>query len=265
MINTPIRRLGRKTVILKELYSYFPHHDTYVEPFLGSGVVFLNKPIKSKANFLNDLDDNIILCYDHLSCLQKQAELIEFIEMVPYSNVMWERIKMTKDFESDTQKVAYFLILSAWGFLGKKSTLKYSDDNNNKDILLKQIKHIYKSLCNNCNNWLNKDFRQFFKSISFRKRVNCEKAFCYNDPPYIGCENNYKTPQWTEQDLRDLVRMNVEKGWQFAISEFDNAVIHDIVSEYGLNFYEIKDRRSINKRDTEILITNYKKHSLFLI
>lgn len=262
LITPPIRRLGRKTKILEVLYSYFPPHRYYVEPFLGSGVVFLNKPQKTNYNFLNDLDNNIVLCYDHLTCPEKAEALVDYIEMMPYSLVMWERMKLTKEFESDLQRVAYFLMLSNYGFLGNPNTLRIGTDNSKK-CLLKQIKGIFKVLANNSHNWINKDFRNFFASLSFRTQQEREQVFCYNDPPYLNTDNNYNTTEWTEQDLRDLVRLNVENGWKFAISEFRNKVIESLVQEYKLNLYELKERVNLKNRQVEILVTNYKPHSLF--
>jgi DNA adenine methylase len=262
IITPPLRRLGRKTKILEVLYSYFPNHDCYIEPFLGSGVVFLNKPQKANYNFLNDMDDNIVLCYDYLTCPQKAEALVDYIEMIPYSTTMWERIKLTKEFESDLQKVAYFLVLSAYGYLGKPDTLRLGTVNNKK-TLLQQIKGIYKTLAGNSYQWANKDFRKLFASVSFKTEKGSGNTFCYNDPPYLNTTNNYNTPTWTEQDLRDLVRLNVENGWKFAISEFRHEVIESLVAEYNLNLHEISERQNLKSRQVEILVTNYKHHSLF--
>ena len=45
---------GGKGTKAKELISYFPKHDIFIEPFLGSGAIFLSKT-KAKTNILNDL------------------------------------------------------------------------------------------------------------------------------------------------------------------------------------------------------------------
>ena len=48
-------RFGGKCRKAKELIKYFSKHTTFVEPFLGSGAIFLAKE-KSNNNVLNDLD-----------------------------------------------------------------------------------------------------------------------------------------------------------------------------------------------------------------
>ena len=48
-------RFGGKCNKAKDFLKYFPDHETFVEPFLGSGAIFLAKS-KSNKNVLNDLD-----------------------------------------------------------------------------------------------------------------------------------------------------------------------------------------------------------------
>jgi DNA adenine methylase len=55
-----IGRMGGKTKSADLIISMFPkNYTTYVEPFLGSGVVFFRKPLVDKYEILNDLDDDI--------------------------------------------------------------------------------------------------------------------------------------------------------------------------------------------------------------
>ncbi len=46
---------GAKTKVKDLLYSYFPSHYTYIEPFAGSYVVFLNKKL-SPIEIINDIE-----------------------------------------------------------------------------------------------------------------------------------------------------------------------------------------------------------------
>ena len=51
-------RIGSKKPVAEKLISLFPHHDTYVEPFIGGGsILFLKEP--SKVEVINDLDIGI--------------------------------------------------------------------------------------------------------------------------------------------------------------------------------------------------------------
>ena len=63
MSNTTVFcRVGKKTKIKNYVIKLFPNnYDLYVEPFLGSGAIFLNAKLENKKSILNDLDRNIIL------------------------------------------------------------------------------------------------------------------------------------------------------------------------------------------------------------
>lgn len=51
-------RVGGKSKTCHAIAQYIPDHDTYVEPFIGGGSVFLAKP-KSTVEVINDVDTDI--------------------------------------------------------------------------------------------------------------------------------------------------------------------------------------------------------------
>ena len=107
------------------------------------------------------------------------------------------------------------------------------------------------------------DFRLVLAKIAFRREEERSLAFIYADPPYLSTKNNY-SQGFTEQDTQDLFKILVESNIRFALSEFDNPIILDLASDYGLNVIEIGERNNMKNRRTEILVTNYKKQQLGL-
>ena len=83
-----------------------------------------------------------------------------------------------------------------------------------------------------------------------------EKTFIYADPPYLYTDNNYYN-SFTEQDSIDLYDSLQKTGCKWAMSEFDNEFILTQAKKRGLNIIYIGERKNINNRRTEILITNY--------
>lgn len=61
-INSPFRYAGGKFYARKLIIEHIPEHDSYVEPFAGGGSIFFAKS-KVKSNWLNDIDPDLINCY----------------------------------------------------------------------------------------------------------------------------------------------------------------------------------------------------------
>jgi site-specific DNA-adenine methylase len=61
-LNSPLSYFGGKSRLAKTVISRIPRHTCYVEPFCGAAWVFFKKP-ESKAEVLNDLDNNIVNVY----------------------------------------------------------------------------------------------------------------------------------------------------------------------------------------------------------
>jgi DNA adenine methylase len=66
-------RFGGKKQKAKTIIDIFPQHTTYVEPFLGSGAIFLVKD-KSQVNVLNDLDPLVFNIFDDLIDVSSQFD-----------------------------------------------------------------------------------------------------------------------------------------------------------------------------------------------
>lgn len=77
-----LRYYGGKFRIAPWIISFFPEHNTYVEPFMGALSVLLTKP-PSKCEVANDLDSNVVNFFKVLR--EKPAELRRAIELTPFS------------------------------------------------------------------------------------------------------------------------------------------------------------------------------------
>ena len=61
-INSPFRYAGGKFYARKLILEHLQPHDIYLEPFTGGGSIFFAKG-KAKENWLNDIDKELINCY----------------------------------------------------------------------------------------------------------------------------------------------------------------------------------------------------------
>ncbi len=249
-----LRRLGNKNRIAHEIIKYFPKHDSFIEPFFGTGSIFFNKRLV-KYNFLNDIDSEIHNLYMQVRFNYKnfKKELLSF----PYNKDSWNWIK-TQNFDDPVLKAMKFVVLSNYGFLGKSITLKFGLENN-KEQLIKNLEKTFDFFCKNTHLQINNsDFRSFITQIGSRREYNKNMALCYSDPPYLDTANNYNMQsKWNEADVVDCMDITFNQGFKGAMSEFTHPFILQQAKERNLNVITIGERQNLKNRKTEILITNY--------
>ena len=246
-----LTRLGNKRKMKDDLHKHFPKHKMRIELFFGAGGSYFYLP-KPKYAILNDLDDDVFNLY--MIILDRKEDLVNQIHLMPITESLIKYWK--KNTELDPMKKAIrFLLLSNFTFLGKGDTLRFGLENVKKNI----IKNIEPTFL-----WLqdatlmNSDFREVIKKINFSDTLlRKDEAFVYMDPVYLGTTHFYKVPKWTVKDTEDCFKIMKNCGIPCAMSEFDNEEVLKLAADYKMNVIYLKERRNINNRRTEILITNY--------
>lgn len=248
-----LRRLGNKSKLAIDIQKYFPKHKNYIEPFFGAGGMFFNKP-KAKYNVLNDLDSEVFNLFQVVSL--RKTELEELFLQMPISEDLWRHWKVTQE-EDPIRKALRFLFLSNYGYMGKPETLRFLGGNTSK-ILYENLNKTHEFIFG-CE-FMNVDFRDIFKKLSFRNDAEKLETFVYCDPPYLDTDNNYESG-FTYQDSEDLFKALIESGCKFAMSEFDHPKIIEQAKDNGLIIETIGERVNMKNRRVEILVTNYKNHA----
>lgn len=250
-----LTRIGNKRHIADKIINYFPPHKTYIDMFFGAGGMFFSKP-KAKYNILNDLDSDVFNLF--MVVKDRPEELKKLIYTTPIHEDLLDHWRVHR--ENDQVWAAMrFLFLSNYTLLSKKTNLVFGI-HNAQALAYSYVDKVYDMLFGV--EFMNRDFRDVLPIISFQSGKDKESAFVYADPPYLGTTNNYEQG-FIEKDTEDLFEILVNSGFRFAISEFDNPFVLDLANRYNLNVFYICDRRSLNNRRVEILITNYKPNLLF--
>jgi len=248
-----LTRLGNKRQIANKIIPYFPQFDIWCEPFFGAGGMFFNKP-KAKYNILNDYDSDVYNLFDVV--MNQKEELKSLFHDFPIHYDLWEYWK--KNLETEPIKKALrFLFLSNYGYLGKPQTLAFGVDNQKirfDDLLEKTNDALFNAM------FTNHDFRDYFKNLS---RVSDKNAFVYNDPPYLGTDDNYSN-SFVEKDSEDLFQCNIDTGHRFAISEFNHPKIIELAEYHKLNLIIVGERKNIKNVRIEVLVTNYENNQTSL-
>jgi len=246
-----LRRLGNKSKLAMDMQKYFPKHKIYIEPFFGAGGMFFKKP-KAKYNVLNDLDGEVFNLFQVVSL--RMQELEDLFLTMPVSEDLWRHWKVTQE-EEPVMKALRFLFLSNYGYMGKPNTLRFLGGNTSK-ILYENLNKAHEFLFG-CE-FMNVDFRDIFKKLSFKNDEENLDFFVYCAPPYLDTSNNYESG-FTNKDSEDLFKALIESGCKFAMSEFDHPFIIEQAKERRLNIIYIRERTNLKNKRTEILVTNYQK------
>jgi len=249
-----LRRLGNKGKIAEKIQSYFPPHKIYIEPFFGAGGMFFNKP-KAKYNIVNDLDSDVFNLFQVVS--NNPIELKKAFIKIPIHSDLLKYWKTNKETDP-IKKALRFLFLSnlitpTTGDINRRGM------NQDKLMCLQNLDKTFDFISNSNIRFFNEDFRLFIDRVMLRgdeRPLQDEATFFYCDPPYLGTANNYSN-SFTEQDSIDLFNCLINKGVNFAMSEFDNEFILNQAKERNLNIISIGERANLKNKRTEILITNY--------
>lgn len=251
-----LRRLGNKSKLASKIFTTFPKHHVYLEPFFGTGSMYFLKP-RSMHNFVNDLDDDVYNLWNVYT--RQYDELFQAIQDMPKSESLFNHWKKNK--ESDpVLKALRFLMLSNFAVMGSGSFI-FSAENSKKCLVDNYIRGL--GLLSECV-ISNQDFRIFYKNLKYSSfyEINNFTVLSYNDPPYLGTSDNY-SHSFKEQDSIDLFDINCNLSskypnkYFFAISEFNHPFILEQAKQRNLNIINLGERRSINNRNTEILVCNY--------
>lgn len=254
---------GGKTRVLETLFSYFPNHHTYIEPFGGSYVVILNKD-RCKVELVNDIDPGIeALAYCLLLC---PDELLKATKYEVHSQALFNFFK-THDFEKRTmlEKAIRKLYLVYHSYSGLGGSYAYSMNHDrrllyNSKFTEDSLKRLHDRISNI--HLFSEDFRKFLKRFDKTK-----KGFIYLDPPYITTlkRKNMYSYVFTEKDHQDLYSILKEfdfKKVKWLMSYDKVPFIENLYADFFFTDLEVP-YTLMNKSDspaqikTELLISNY--------
>ena len=273
-----LRWVGSKKRLVNEIVENLPEKmNDYYEPFLGSGIVYLYIPNKSKS-YINDNNKDLISIYKHIK--KNHNEMIKLLN------------KLYKDYMNSNDKKEYYLnkrerfnkLINKYNieravlyiFINKtcynglmqfnkygKNTSGFGKLHNPNICDLKNIENLYNNLKNNTI-IKNQDYLQFLKNVK-------KGDFIYLDPPYVPddikqCSIKYSDKIWNIDDFNNLVKLCIDldkKGCKFMLSNSNSDFIRKNFPKNNFNIKKIKISRglcptsSLRKEEDELLIMNY--------
>ena len=199
ILRSPFFYVGDKYKLINEIRQYFPQEiNTFVEPFVGGGSVFMN--VRANAYCLNDIDTYVIKLHKHLcKCANNPDKLFALIDklvcqyglsrsykedIIPkviiqtFKKTFFARFnkaaytKMRDDFNQASQKdMTLLYLLLIYGFNRMLRFNKNGDFNlpvGNVDFnanVVATLNEYFDQVTLKHPLWYNKDYKEFIKSL----------------------------------------------------------------------------------------------------
>lgn len=274
---TPVVKwAGGKHQLLDLLKSYMPaEYDTYYEPFIGGGALFLN--IAPKKAVINDVNHELYTVYE---CLQDDELFMSMLNELDihkknHSEEYYYEIRemdQKKKFETlPTYKRAartIYLNKACFNGLYRVNSNGYFNVPSGKKDKDKLVLYSKDNICE-VHNYLMKEQINLL-CVDFVEACRTAKKgdFIYFDPPYdIVTKQSftaYSKSNFDRDDqvrLADLFKKLTQKGVKCMLSNHNTDFIRSLYADY--NIHVVQAKRSINSKGDgrgpveEVIITNY--------
>ncbi len=262
-INSPLKWVGGKSRLRKQIINLFPPHTCYLELFSGAAwVLFAKKP--SPVEVLNDIDEDLINFFRVVK--NRPEQLIEAFDFELVSRAEFERLAGLDPSQlTEIQRAHrfYYIIMAGWG--GELNYPRFQTsitDGGGGNRLIGALKTLrerldpvharLRSVIIECLDWR-----------SCLDRYDREGTLAYVDPPYPenGCNYKHNMRSWEEH--RALAERLHRASCKWIYSSYDTSDIRElfpkchVIPVTSASGMADKKRGSSRTTNQEVLITNF--------
>lgn len=264
MINSPIKWVGGKSRLRKQIISLIPPHTCYAEPFAGAAWILFAKP-SSDVEILNDIDKELVNFFRVVK--EKPEELISSFEWELVSRAEFDRLATLDISQLNEMQRAhrfYYLIMAGWG--GELNYPRFQTsitDGGHGNRLIGALQTISKRL---------KPVHERLRTViienldwkDFLDRYDRVGSVMYIDPPYPGnkCNYAYNMKSWEEHS--ELAKRLQSTDCKWLLSSYDIPEVIEMYHGYYIvkvqSFSGMKVKKDCTERvlNKEVVITNFK-------
>lgn len=198
--------------------------ETYAEPFVGMGGVFLRRQARPRAEVINDAGRDVANLFRIL-----QRHYIQFLDVLRFgltTRAEFERLVATDPATlTDLERAARFLYLQRTAFGGKVTGRNFGvsvgrPGRFNLTTLEPMLEELHTRLSGVVIECL--DFGAFVS------RYDSAGTLFYLDPPYWGCEDDYGKALFARDDFTRLASQLARMRGRFLLSINDVPEIRDL-------------------------------------
>jgi len=244
-----ICRVGNKKKIKNNIIKSFPiDFDLYIEPFVGTGIIFLNAQLENKKSILNDLDKDIITAHKSIkSGITLDEKTFTFSKDPKVQETFYKKT------HSNNNDKFISSIIQSCGTFGSTGFSKIyrpitTANFRSKIKSAKEQKEYYKNT-----RLFNLDYKTIIKNF------DAKKSFFYLDPPYEKSDKLYKDDKVDLQEMANILKKI--KG-KFMLSINDSYNIRKIFKDFKIKKINVKGGSNDNSAlgasiRKELIIKNY--------
>lgn len=278
-MKTFIKWQGNKSKHLQHILPYVPQEiingtfdGTYIEPFIGSGALFLK--LEPEKWIINDLNKDIINIWKNVKrdpekFIEKFKKFGEkFIPMTRSEKIMYckKKVKEIEYMKYDIKRAILFMLMKFCSYMGHifiKNKFMFAGLDlpisiNNDYTFLKDR---YYNLLYNVSTFLNTRNGKIYNKDYIEILHKAKKGdFIFLDPPYIE-EQEYQFNYNKDEDINEnfllilkeeLIKLD-KKGVKWMMTNADTLQVKDVFKHFTIKEFPVY-RRSSNIYKKELLI-----------
>lgn len=231
-------------------------HESYAEPFVGMGGIFLRRTRQPRSEAINDISGDVATFFRVLQ--RHYPYLIDMLRFRVASRAEFERLRaMPGDRLTDLERAVRFLYLQRLAFGGKVAGRTFGVDARqgarfNVSRLEPMLADIHERL--------EPVVIEQLPYGEFIRRYDHAGVLFYLDPPYWGCENDYGQDVFSPPDFERLAEQLGAIRGKFLMSINDRPAVHQQFAAFRM--IEVTTRYQIGggagrERAGELLIANF--------
>jgi DNA adenine methylase len=252
--------LGGKRNLSRRLCALIDRHDhqTYAEPFVGMGGIFLRRSKRPAAEVINDRGREVYTLFRVL-----QEHYVAFLDLLRFqitTQANFNRlVAVDPETLTDLQRAARFLYLQRLAFGGKISGRNFGVAPDrparfNLTTLEPDLEALHSRLSGVT--VMNLDYAAFID------RFDRPGTLFYLDPPYYGNEGDYGKGLFSRERFEEMAGQLARIKGQFLLSLNDHPEVRQVFGKFHLT--EVRTTYSVGVKKTvedagrsELIISNW--------
>ena len=252
--------MGGKRNLAKRITSILDGipHQTYAEPFVGMGGIFLRRSMRPRCEVINDFGRDVSNLFRIL-----QRHYPQFLSVLRFQlTTRTEFIRLVEtnpETLTDLERAARFLYLQRTAFGGKVSGRNFGVAKDrpgrfNLSTLEPMLEDLHERMAGVIIECL--DYADFIR------RYDGSATLFYLDPPYWGCENDYGKEMFAREEFDRMADQLSKIKGQFLMSINDVPAIREAFAGFEVTpiatTYTIGKQNDSRGTRAELLISNFK-------